>query len=227
MKNTIPKTLSDKEEEWRQWKEDVMDFLDSQNPGMKEFLEQIAERKEDGINEQWILQMKSVTSPKVWTDRINLWRALKGLTEGEARKVVNAVRDEDGFIAWMKLHHRFEPGLATQEGVVMAEFSAMVKRPAKNPTETKGLVTEMDRKMKRVYEVTREDISQAHAKSVLIGILDPLTRQHTAMSHGTKTTFEELKKRVMEFANNTMAPDAMTLGAVGQCGGDLLEPGAE
>ena len=48
MKNTIPKTLSDKEEEWRQWKEDVMDFLDSQNPGMKEFLEQIAERKEDG-----------------------------------------------------------------------------------------------------------------------------------------------------------------------------------
>ena len=37
-----------------------------------------------------------------------------------------------------------------------------------------------------VEEVTGELISDNHAKSVLVGILDPMTRQHTAMHHEGK-----------------------------------------
>ena len=36
----------------------------------------------------------------------------------------------------------------------MAEFAAMVTNPAKTPAETKVLVTEMERKMKRITDET-------------------------------------------------------------------------
>ena len=75
------------------------------------------------------------------------------------------------------------------------EFSGMVARPAKNPEETRNLITEMERKRKMVEDVTGEDVSENHAKSVLVGILDPTTRQHTAMYHGSKASCEQLKKR--------------------------------
>ena len=49
---------------------------------------------------------------------------------------------------------RDELGLAARQGIVMAELSGMVARPAKSPGETSALLTEMDRKMKLVEDVT-------------------------------------------------------------------------
>ena len=51
----------------------------------------------------------------------------------------------------------------------------MAARPAKSSGETTALLTEMDRKMKLVEDVTREEVSEMHARSVLVGILDPVT----------------------------------------------------
>ena len=59
-KNTIPRKIDDNEEDWRQWKADVEDFLDEENPGMKQFLEEIAKQK-DGITETWLNEMKGST----------------------------------------------------------------------------------------------------------------------------------------------------------------------
>ena len=73
-------------------------------------------------------------------------------------------------------------------------------------------MTEMDRKMKLVGDVTGE-VSEMHARSVLVGILDPVTRQHTAMNHSK--SYETLKKIVQEFANNsTTGQEAMQIGRV-------------
>ena len=58
----------------------------------------------------------------------------------------------------------------------------MVARPAKSLGETVALLTEMDRKMNLVEDVTGEEVSEMHARSVLVGILDPVTRQHTAVT---------------------------------------------
>ena len=40
-KHMIPTTFSDKPEEWRQWQEDIEDYLDSINPGIKALLQEI------------------------------------------------------------------------------------------------------------------------------------------------------------------------------------------
>ena len=40
-KDLMPKFFSDKPEDWRAWREDVLDWIDSVNPGVKDVLEAI------------------------------------------------------------------------------------------------------------------------------------------------------------------------------------------
>ena len=84
-----------------------------------------------------------------------------------------SVKNEDGFKAWQKLHMHFGPSLSAKQGMALADFSGMVAKPATKPGETKSLITELERRMKMVEEVTGELISDSHAKSVLVGYLTP------------------------------------------------------
>eukprot|EP00973_Karenia_brevis_P037993 5238971-Karenia_brevis.AAC.1 len=56
------------------------------------------------------------------------------------------------------------------------------------------------------------DINDSHERSVLIGILDPETRKHTAMHQGQLTPLHEFKKIIMEFTNAVSTSDPMQLG---------------
>ena len=44
--NMVPKAFSDKTEEWRIWQEEIEDYMDSVNPGMKALLSEINKEKE-------------------------------------------------------------------------------------------------------------------------------------------------------------------------------------
>ena len=83
-----------------------------------------------------------------------------------------SVKDEDGFRAWQRLNQRFEPGLAARQGIVMAEFSGMVAQPAKCIVDRDGPQDEVGGGR------DREEVSEMHARSVLVWILDPVTRHH-------------------------------------------------
>ena len=137
-------------------------------------------------------------------EKVRVWRALKWLTEkgSEPRKVVLAAKAEDGFQAWQMLNQSFERYLADRQGTLMADFSSMAAHKAKSPKETRGLITEMERKMRIVEDITGIPIRDDHAKSVLVGFLDIQTRAQTASKFGQSTTFFELKSAVMEFANS-------------------------
>ena len=213
-KSLVPKVFTNKEEDWRRWQDDAMDYFDSINPGMKDLLREI-ELETVPVDDVWINNAQH-HDRKVREDQIQIWRALKNLTDGEGRKVVTSVRSENGFRAWQKLHMRFGPSLSSKQGLVLMELSGMVAKPAKNPSETRVLLTEMEQRIKVVEDVTGEDVSENHAKSILVGILDPTTRQHTAMHHGSKTTCDELKKVVLEFINNVTRRDenAMQVGRI-------------
>ena len=181
---------------------------------MKKFLEKASQAS---IDEDWIEGQTSTYGEKVTGDRVQVWRALKALSEGEARDVVLSISDENGFVAWKSLGDNFEPGLASKQGRVVFEFGNMVTKPARNPEELRTLIVEMEKKMKLVVEITKEIISSAHAKGVLVGIMDPLTRQHTAQDH--HKDFEELKAIVKNFVNNAGSRDnskatSMEIGAV-------------
>ena len=221
-KNLTPKVFGDKPEEWRMWRDDLEDFMDTINPGMKTFLKSIAEEAEI-IDNAWKEAKRMDSGDKIINDEVQVWRTLKALTTGEAKKLILSVKAEDGYRAWQKMHHRFEQGLAAKQGAVLAEFTGMISKPGKNPSETKRLITDIEQKMKNVEDTTGKEIDQNHAKSILIGILDPITRQHTAMKHGQDVSFEELKRLVLEFTNNaTDNLEKMQLGsfAKGEYGND-------
>ena len=55
-------------------------------------------------------------------------------------------------------------------------------------------MTEMEYKMKRVAETTGTEPDETHKKSVMISIVDPVTRQQTAMMHNRP--YEDLKKEI-------------------------------
>ena len=89
----------------------------------------------------------------------------------------------------------------------------MASRTAKTPAETKRIVTEIEESMKKLEETMDKDLDEDHAKSVLIGILDPITRQHTCLKHGPEVKFETLKRLVLEFTSNaTDEQTSMQLG---------------
>ena len=134
-KQMIPQIYSNKPDDWRAWTEDVADWLDSICDGLKDLLRE-AGAEEDDIGEDWHFRKRQegVYTPQA-LDRVKLWRSLKKLTDGEARKVIASVTAEDGYRAWQKLKQRFEPGLQAKRGQVLLELNSMIINPAKSPAE--------------------------------------------------------------------------------------------
>mgnify|MGYP000571085284 CR=1 FL=1 len=220
-KMLMPKTFSDKPEDWRAWREDVLDWIDSSNPGVKDVLEEIGKMEEwDEFDITLILQGKA---DRVKEDTTQLWRALERVTEGESRKVVTSTKGEHSFQAWFALNRRFEPSVAARHGVVMADFTGMVGRPAKTLGELQTLMTEIMRKIKIIEDITGQEVFDMMAKAVLLGVLDPLTRQHTAAMHSQ--SFTKLRVKVLEFASNAVPNGGRDTMDVGRCSGPFEAPG--
>ena len=95
MENMNPKPFGSREEHWRDWVDEVLDYMDVVKPGMKELLT-VAERSRDNevVDEAWA----KLRNPELGAEAIQVWRALKKLTEdfSEARQVVNSAPGEDG-----------------------------------------------------------------------------------------------------------------------------------
>eukprot|EP00973_Karenia_brevis_P019792 2713926-Karenia_brevis.AAC.1 len=60
-----------------------------------------------------------------------------------------------------------EPNLAVREAQVMAQFTGMIHKRAKNPQETKAIMMEMEERARRVEEVTKQAPDDRHTMSVL------------------------------------------------------------
>ena len=141
---TVP--VLDKMDGWRSWTADVEDYTEETMPGIRADLD-AAKNQEEEVAE---VDM----DPEAWSCREMIWRFLKKYTSGEARKVVCSAPNRNGWEAWRKLHLQYEPQLVMREAVVMAAFTNMVAKRAKNPSESKALLQELDERARRVEEVT-------------------------------------------------------------------------
>ena len=98
----------------------------------------------------------------------------------------------------------------------MGAFMEMNKRPAKNPAETRKLITELEQRAKYVEDLDDTPLDTRHKKSVLVAILDPETKKHTVNWHGSGTSYMELRNEAMRFVNavgGVPAGDPMQIGA--------------
>ena len=231
MKTLVPDKLTDKVEEWRRWRTKLLSYLDIVTPGMKKFLEEIQNldgstlaKKIPEDEEQWDtwIKTKEAEYGHAWigADRNIVYRVLQELTTGQALKVVESIPHENGYRAWKELNLNFEPMLAGRQGQALNELQDVTRYRAKDPNETRRLVTELVSKIKVAEEITGEKISDLHARTLLLGLLDETTRQHTTSLHGTGT-FIKFKIAVLEFVNNVSSGTGvktkatpMELGAV-------------
>ena len=193
---------------WRSWTADVEDYTEETMPGIRLDLD-TAKNQDEEVAE---VDM----DPEAWKCREMVWRFLKRYTSGEAKKVVCSAPNRSGWEAWRKLHLQYEPRLVMREAVVMAAFTNMVAKRAKNPSESKALLTEVDERARRVEEVAGEPIENRHRASVIMGIIDSEIMKHTSALQGAKMRTDILQRKVIEFANlmstGTRAMDSMDIG---------------
>lgn len=201
-KAMMPKTFGKDGSDWRRFKDDAADFLDSGKPGMGRLLKDI--EKAEHLDAAWEAQATNDYGHDLLKseNRADVYRFLKAITEAEARMVVQSTSGEDGLLAWKALHTRFSQSLAAEQGKAQADLAMMVNKPARNPGETKTLVTNLDRAIRHSEDVSGQETPDSFAKAILIGILDPTTKAHTTPFHGVSTAYAVLRRHVLEFANS-------------------------
>ena len=118
--------------------------------------------------------------------------------------------------------------LAMKQGTMLANFSQMGLVKMKTPAETRSKVIDIDRMAKLTEEVAGEPVGEGHWKSVLVGMLDPVTRQHTSRMMGSQHSVHDLKQAILEFTSNVVIDqsDAMQIGQVGEAAQGGLAGGA-
>merc|ERR1712051_42584 len=116
-----------------------------------------------------------------------------------------------------------------KQGTMLANFSQMGLVRMKTPAEPRTKAVEIDRMAKLTEEITGEPVGEGHWKSVLVGMLDPLTRQHTSSMMGSRHTVNDLKQTILEFTSNVVLDqsDAMQIGQVGEAAGGEQQGGWE
>ena len=121
-KSMVPETFGGKAEDWRSWQEEIVKYTDSRAPGLNRLLKD-ASRTQKEITGTWRAARDAQFGDLV-EDHIRVHRALEKLTTSEARKVVGAVRDEDGF------RMRFKPTLTGHHlGGVQRDGWSVSRRP--------------------------------------------------------------------------------------------------
>ena len=105
------------------------------------------------IDDDWKRDRRGAYDARLIDDQVWVYRALEKLTDGEAKKVILSVKDEDGFRAWQKMRIRFEPTLVAKQGALLAEYGGMVAKPATNPGVLVAMMADMDKKVEMITTV--------------------------------------------------------------------------
>ena len=216
-KQMVPSKLS-KVEEWKRWRIDLEDYAEASMRHLKEALRAV--KSEEGEYDEAWFEGHGIP-PKMASMKKDIWRMLKAYTDpsSDGRRVVEGVADDDGWLAWKRLHEHYEPSLMVREGQVLAELAIMANKTAKNPAETKRFLLDLEDKIRKVNEVVGRTPDDMHCKSIVLGFIDTETNRHCGINVGANITYHELKTRVLQYTNavgakSSSSSDKMDVSAV-------------
>ena len=155
-----------------------------------------------------------------------VWRMLKTYTEpgSDGRRVFEGTPQDDGWVAWRCLHEHYEPSLMVREGQVLAELAITANKVAKNPSETKKFLLDLEDKIRRVNEIVGRNPDDMRCKSIALGFMDAETNRHCGINVGESISLHDLKHRVLQYTNvvgaKSHTSDKMDVSACQQKGGD-------
>ena len=117
MRMITPSILS-QPEQWKRWKGDIQEFCEESSSGMK------VKKADTNVDEEWFIGGLG----ECWERPEQLWRLMRRFTDGEARRVVLSVREDNVYDAWSKQHHQSEPSIVVRKTQAMSQFTGMVNR---------------------------------------------------------------------------------------------------
>ena len=218
LKDLKPTSFNGKPEKWRAWVEEVADFAEANHRGLRQLLQRVERLKGQDADEYWLLNQTDLTNPQEQIIE-EMFTVLKMYTEPgtQARDIVMNTPKKNGFIAWQRLFSHYQPELAAREGQALSNVLLMQTKRAKNQSELRGLIVELEGKVRICKDLCGVEVEDNTLRSVLVGMLDPETRRHTSRYQGMDTTFDTLKIEVLKFINLTsIDQDAMNIGHVGE-----------
>ena len=222
-KQMVPDKFGKVEEAWRRWQEEITDYAEAVVPGMRAVMKRVEKTKEPATMDlirTWVVEQPQLA--KAAGEGVNLYRLLKKQTENEAHTVMLGIAQEDGFKAWQALHTRYGLSLAGKQAKAMNDVCAMITKPARNPKESRTLITELERRIHTTEELSGKALDDEHKKSILGNVLDEKTKTQAVPYMGSDSTYEDLKRFVLQFANHLTGiaagpdPDAMQIGQLVQ-----------
>ena len=156
LKSMVPWAMKDDVTLWRRWRAKVLTYTEHITPGMKQFLLNVSKMEVPPTIDFAKEQSKIEKQEFVEAHREMIYATLLEITEGGAWSIVDGVNGENGYLAWYELHKYFEATLEGRQGQAYSDLTALSKMKAKDPAETRRLVTEMMVRTKLIKDLTGE-----------------------------------------------------------------------
>lgn len=200
------------------WKEFSFQFrtaAGSANPKIRKVLEMIPKIGKDNDWDLFFNDMDDWTDDEALKGGQEVYATLAALVTGDAMTVVRSVTNGNGWEAWSRLHSRFDP--RTPAKALMMMMAVLQTRKAKDSRELPNMVQDWEVKVKNL-EVEHSIILDPKIKIALMTSFLPSDLQDLVFQWSdAKTSFEELRDKVMSLAVNRAAmakPTAMEVDRV-------------
>ena len=177
LKDLDPGTFTGKEEEWPRWKDEIEDYAEAFQPGLKHALEMSADYK--GVVTEKVFMDGGWAAEWPAMEQVYTLLKRKTVPNSEARRIVLCA-EPNGFEAWRTLALRQQPNGSIRRLKEIAELIALQTKRCKIAAETALIVLEVDRRKRIIEQIG----GQLPSNEILVGVLwssmDPGARSHVS-----------------------------------------------
>ena len=149
IKHMIPAKFKGDISQWRNWRDDVCEYMDSQRPGINAYLRAVGELRNEAITPEFAAQYANL-GPSVMGASEEVYRFLKMMTEAIPQTVVKSADGENGFDSWRKLNGYYEPLIHIRKGDILMEFAKLGGRKCKDVAATRVMIGDFDKMRKEI-----------------------------------------------------------------------------
>ena len=183
----------------RTWRDNVESYYECKLTGMSIVLKW-ARSQDKEVTEKDLKQFCDLNMIEIeWKLSTQLYHGLISYTDGEARRHVRNVDNQNGFESWRMVNQAFEP--RTSSGLVQmkAEIFGMISHPAKRVEEIRDLITRMDEKVRQFEDkFPGEVISDTDRISTATNLLTQEAKQHMNL-HKAPTSYIDFRANIMSY----------------------------
>jgi hypothetical protein len=186
---------------WREFSFQFKVAVGMANPKARSYLEEIQKAGKE-VDFQKVFAEALEQEDKVQVEKVGseLYAMLSSLVTGEAMTVLRGVLTGDGWLAWAKLNARFDP--RTPAKALIAMLAVMNPKKVKEVRFLASAIEDWEVKVKGLGAEHDITVDPKIKTAVLTSMCPEEVQNLIFQWHDTKTTFEELRDKVVALSQN-------------------------